>query len=55
MTHHGSWIVEKLALDMDYVDAMEYFDFNIQGAYLGEKTPLFISMDQDIDDPEDSA
>jgi len=53
--YDASRIVEKLALDMDYEDAMEYFDFNIQGAYLGEKTPIFISMDQDIDDPEDSA
>jgi len=37
--YDASRIVEKLALDMDYVDAMEYFDFNIQGAYLGGKDP----------------
>ena len=23
-------------------DAQEYFDYNISGAYMGEKTPLFI-------------
>lgn len=28
---------------MDYMDAIEHFDFNVRGSYMGEKTPLFIS------------
>jgi hypothetical protein len=31
-------ILEK---DMSEEDAIEYFDFNIKGAYMGEKTPIF--------------
>jgi hypothetical protein len=26
---------------MDQEEAREYFDFNIAGAYMGEKTPIF--------------
>ena len=25
-------------------DAMEYLDFNVLGAYMGEKTPIFIQI-----------
>lgn len=25
-------------------DAMEYLDFNVLGAYMGEKTPIFIKL-----------
>jgi len=28
--------------DMDIVEAIEYFDFNIAGAWVGESTPVFI-------------
>lgn len=28
--------------EMSYEDAMEHFSFNIKGAYLGEKTPIYI-------------
>jgi hypothetical protein len=27
--------------DMDFDEAMEYFEFNIQGAFVGEKTPIW--------------
>ena len=27
---------------MEYEDAVEYIDFNLIGAYLGENTPIFI-------------
>ena len=27
---------------MDYAEAMEHFDFNIAGSYVGEQTPIFI-------------
>ena len=28
--------------EMSFEDAMEHFSFNIKGAYLGTKTPIFI-------------
>ena len=30
-----------LHLEMSDIDALEYFNFNISGAYVGEKTPIF--------------
>ena len=35
-------IVDILMQDMSYEDAVEYFEYNIGGAYLGEKTPLYV-------------
>jgi hypothetical protein len=34
--------IEILREDMSWEDAMEHFDFNIAGAYVGEQTPIFI-------------
>lgn len=28
--------------EMTYEDAIEFFDYNIKGAYVGEKTPIFV-------------
>jgi len=28
---------------MSYEEALEYFEFNVVGAYLGEKTPIFLN------------
>lgn len=27
--------------DMDELDAIEYFEFNVSGAYVGEQTPIW--------------
>jgi hypothetical protein len=35
-------IIECLSKDMSEEDAWEYFAFNIECAYVGEKTPLYI-------------
>ena len=36
-------IIESLMKQgMDYAEALEHFDFNIAGAYVGEQTPIFI-------------
>ena len=38
----------KLCLDilmkqsMSYEEALEYFSYNVQGAYVGEKTPIWV-------------
>lgn len=29
---------------MDYFDAIEYIEFNIAGAYMGEQTPVIVWM-----------
>ena len=29
---------------MSYEDAVEYFDFNVEQAYVGESTPMFIDL-----------
>ena len=30
--------------DMSYDEAVEYMDFNVTGAYVGEKTPVFVRV-----------
>ena len=31
---------------MEYEEAVEFFDFNIQGGWIGEFTPVFITFNQ---------
>ena len=40
------------ARGMDKDGALEYFDFNIGGQYVGERTPIFLThvMDRGVDD-----
>jgi hypothetical protein len=33
--------IEILSNDMSEEEAVEYFDFNVRGAYMGEKTPIW--------------
>ena len=30
-----------------YEDAVEYFDYNIDGAYVGERTPIYVNLIKD--------
>lgn len=39
-------ITQQEGEDMDIIDAIEYVDYNILGAYMGENTPMVI-MDND--------
>ena len=34
-------IIQKLMKDMGHEDAMEYFEYNIIGSFVGAKTPAF--------------
>jgi hypothetical protein len=34
--------------DMNYDEAVEYFEFNIIGAWVGEDTPCFIVAEEDF-------
>jgi Tol biopolymer transport system component len=36
--------IEILSRNMSLEDAEEYFEFNTQGAYVGENTPAFITL-----------
>jgi len=40
--------IDIIAQDMPYEDAIEYFYFNIHGAYVGESSPIFIRLDHNI-------
>jgi len=33
--------VEILSKDMSEEEAVEYFDYNVRGSYVGEKTPIW--------------
>ena len=35
-------IIEILSREMSEDEAVEYFEFNILGAYMGERTPIYI-------------
>jgi hypothetical protein len=37
-----SKILDILMRDMNLDEAMEYFEFNILGAYMGEHTPVYL-------------
>jgi hypothetical protein len=37
--------IEILCRDMDEEDAVEYFSYNVSGAYLGPNTPIFCRDD----------
>ena len=37
-------VISIFAKDMGYEDAIEHFDFNVIGAWLGEGTPIFIEV-----------
>lgn len=34
-------MLNQLEKDMSEEEALEYFSFNIEGAYMGEKTPIY--------------
>lgn len=36
-------IIHNLMNDMSHQEALEFYDFNIAGAYVGEKTPILIN------------
>tara|TARA_Y100000593_G_C4200508_1_gene281629 strand:- start:450 stop:656 length:207 start_codon:yes stop_codon:yes gene_type:complete len=37
--------IEILAEDMSYEEAVEYFEYNVTGAYVGEGTPVFLKTE----------
>lgn len=41
-------IIEILNKEMSYQEAAEYYSYNIEGSYVGDQTPLYITMLKDI-------
>jgi len=33
--------IDILCEDMSFVDAIEHFEYNVRGSYVGEKTPIW--------------
>ena len=36
--------IEILMRDMDHDEAVEFFEFNTLGAWVGERTPVFVTL-----------
>ena len=43
-------IVDILSEDMTREEAVEYYEYNILGAYMGEMTPIYVSEHDSIND-----
>jgi hypothetical protein len=41
LIYSTSKCIEILSRDMDEEDAIEYFNFNVKGSYVGEQTPIW--------------
>ena len=44
-----SKVIATLMEDMTHEDAIEYFEFNVIGAWVGDNTPVFIEFVGDLD------
>jgi hypothetical protein len=42
-----SKVIKKLEEEMSHSDACDYFYFNIKGAYVGVRTPVFLEDEDD--------
>jgi len=43
LVYSKSKIMRELIKSMDYETAMEHFDYNIEGAWVGDKTPIIVN------------
>jgi hypothetical protein len=44
-------IIQILERNMTPTDALEYYEFNIAGAYMGENTPIIVTIDSSFATP----
>ena len=42
-------VIDQLMKDMSYEDAVDHFEFNIAGSWMGKGTPAFLVEDFDTD------
>jgi hypothetical protein len=49
VVYNVSTIIEILMErdEMTEEEALEFFDYNIDGSYMGEHTPIFVFLDED--------
>jgi hypothetical protein len=49
VVYNVSTIIEILMErdEMTEEEALEFFDYNIDGSYMGEQTPIFVFLDED--------
>ena len=49
LVYNASTIIEILMErdGMTEEEALEFFEFNIDGSYMGEQTPIFVFLDED--------
>lgn len=45
VVYNQNIVISNLCKSMSYEDALEFYDFNIVGAYVGENTPIFVDLD----------
>lgn len=45
IVYSTSKIIDILKRDMSELEAIEYFEFNIECAYMGDKTPIYVYDD----------
>jgi hypothetical protein len=48
LVYSVSKCIDILRNDMTIEEAIEYFEFNVRGAYVGEKTPIWCEDDFDL-------
>jgi len=41
-------IIEILNKEMSYDEAAEYYTYNIEGSYMGDQTPIYMTLLKDI-------
>ena len=44
-----SKVMEVLGKDMSAEDAIEHFEFNVIGGWVGDRTPIFLEMKDEIE------
>lgn len=42
VVYDGDKIIDQLAEEMTHTEAEEFFSFNVEGAWVGERTPIFV-------------
>ena len=49
LVYDASKCIDILHKDMPMYDALEYFEYNILGAYMGKGTPIFVYPDTPLE------
>ena len=50
IVYSANKIIEILSEDMTHEEAVEFYEYNILGAYMGEMTPIYVSEHGSIND-----